>query len=70
MAGQNVGSVAVMFGVVGTMSVLNKIRPNNDLGHPLCNNIRDGDWLADYMAKRLQAHPGTRAVSVLPPVIC
>jgi hypothetical protein len=45
--------------------VLNKIRPNNDLGHPLCNNIRDGDWLADYTAKRLQAHPGTRAVSVV-----
>ncbi len=49
--------------VVGIMSVLNKIRPNNDLGHALCKNIRDGDWLAEYTVKRLQAQPGTRAVS-------
>ena len=44
------------------MSILSKIRLNNDLGHPLCSNIREGDWLADYTAKRLQAHPGTRQV--------
>lgn len=46
------------------MSILNKIRASNDLGHPLCDNLRRGDWLLDYTANRLLAHPGTRKVGV------
>lgn len=47
----------------GLMAVLAHVRPNNDLGHPLCNNLREGNWLSDYVAKRLQVHPTTKDVS-------
>ena len=45
------------------MTVLGAIRPNNDLGHPVCNNLRDGDWLPNYIAARLMFDEGTKAVS-------
>ncbi|OQR68221.1 glycogen debranching enzyme-like [Tropilaelaps mercedesae] len=38
------------------MSLLAFIRPRNDLGHPLCSNIREGDWLMDYLISRLRPH--------------
>ncbi|CAG9829289.1 unnamed protein product [Diabrotica balteata] len=31
--------------VSGFMSLLANIRPNNDLGHPMCANLRDGNWM-------------------------
>lgn len=37
----------------GLISVLADVRPNNDLGHPLCANLRQGDWLIDYVSNRL-----------------
>uniref|UniRef100_A0A3P9IX22 Glycogen debranching enzyme n=1 Tax=Oryzias latipes TaxID=8090 RepID=A0A3P9IX22_ORYLA len=40
-------------GLQGLMSVLANIRSSNDLGHPLCANLREGDWLSDYVFKRL-----------------
>lgn len=46
-------------GLQGVMSLLSHIRPSNDLGHPLCGNLRDGDWLASYVSGRLQRHEGT-----------
>ncbi|XP_052775290.1 glycogen debranching enzyme-like isoform X2 [Mya arenaria] len=46
-------------GLRGVSTVLSNVRPRNDLGHPLCNNLRDGDWLPAYIAKRLQVHEGT-----------
>jgi len=30
---------------LGIISLLADIRPNNDLGHPLCVNLRQGNWL-------------------------
>jgi Central domain of human glycogen debranching enzyme len=48
--------------LAGVMSILNKIRASNDLGHPLCDNLRRGDWLLDYIANRLLKHPGTMKV--------
>lgn len=27
------------------MSLLANIKPNNDLGHPMCANLRDGNWM-------------------------
>ena len=50
----------VYCGLRGVVSMLAKIRPNNDLGHQLCGNLRDGDWLVDYMADRLKAHEALR----------
>ena len=47
---------------LGVMSVLSKIRANNDLGHPLCGNLRSGNWLCEYTSNRLLAHEGTRAL--------
>ncbi|KAL8625730.1 hypothetical protein ACOMHN_044005 [Nucella lapillus] len=41
-------------GLRGVVSVLGEVRPNNNLGHPLCGNLRDGNWLMDYIANRLK----------------
>jgi glycogen debranching enzyme len=46
----------VYCGLRGVQAVLSQIRPSNDLGHPLCGNLRDGNWLADYIAARLMPH--------------
>lgn len=43
----------VYCGIQGMIPVLDKIRENNDLGHPLCQNLRDGTWLCDYIVSRL-----------------
>ncbi|KAG5898798.1 hypothetical protein JTB14_011008 [Gonioctena quinquepunctata] len=49
----------VYAGLQGCMSLLANIRPNNDLGHPMCANLRDGNWMIDYVWKRLNLDPGT-----------
>ncbi|KAL4235669.1 hypothetical protein ACF0H5_004064 [Mactra antiquata] len=46
-------------GLRGVSTVLSLVRPHNDLGHPICKNLRSGDWLPSYIASRLQIHPGT-----------
>ncbi|CAL2030891.1 unnamed protein product [Caenorhabditis brenneri] len=43
----------VYCGLQGLISILEKIRDQNDLGHPLCQNLRDGTWLCDYVVGRL-----------------
>ncbi|XP_033222328.1 glycogen debranching enzyme isoform X2 [Belonocnema kinseyi] len=50
----------VYAGLQGVISLLADIRPNNDLGHPLCKNLRDGNWLIDYLWKRLKEDESTR----------
>ncbi|KHN79240.1 Glycogen debranching enzyme [Toxocara canis] len=42
------------------MPVLNRIRENNDLGHPLCCNLRDGVWLCEYIVNRLTRYEPTK----------
>ncbi|CAF1642194.1 unnamed protein product, partial [Didymodactylos carnosus] len=52
----------VYCGLQGIMSVLEKIRLTNDLRHPLCNNLKDGNWLLDYITNRLLAQKSTQEV--------
>ncbi|XP_011685016.1 PREDICTED: glycogen debranching enzyme isoform X2 [Wasmannia auropunctata] len=50
----------VYAGLQGIVSLLADIRPNNDLGHPLCANLRQGNWLIDYVWQRLKEDDGTK----------
>lgn len=45
----------------GLISVFADVRPKNDLGHPLCANLREGDWLIDYVCNRLIHREGPLA---------
>ena len=45
--------------------MLANVRPFDDLAHPLCRNLRDGNWLLDYVVGRLLPFVGTRQVSEL-----
>lgn len=44
----------VYAGLQGWWSVLRNVIRNNDLGHPVCNHLRDGQWALDYIAGRLE----------------
>ncbi|RXM35682.1 Glycogen debranching enzyme [Acipenser ruthenus] len=45
-------------GLQGLTTVMADIRPKNDLGHPLCDNLRSGDWMMEYISNRLITHGG------------
>lgn len=49
----------VYCGLQGFISPLSEIRPSNDLGHPMCSNLRSGDWMIDYVSDRLKLDEGT-----------
>lgn len=49
-------------GLQGQMSVLEKIRLFNDLRHPIVNNLKQGNWLMDYISTRLKHFPSTKQV--------
>ncbi|EMC91216.1 glycoside hydrolase family 13 protein [Baudoinia panamericana UAMH 10762] len=44
----------VYCGLQGWWSVLRDIIAHNDLGHPMCNHLRDGQWALDYIVGRLE----------------
>jgi len=44
----------VYCGIQGFMSILDTVSTNNDLGHPLCENLRKGFWILDYISGRLK----------------
>ncbi|KAI6647043.1 hypothetical protein LOD99_8967 [Oopsacas minuta] len=53
----------VYAGLQGVVSILDNIRRTNELGHPLCNNIRDGNWMLEFIAKRLKRRSSLAAIS-------
>ena len=44
----------VYAGLQGWWSVLKNIIKENNLGHPICNHLRDGQWALDYIVSRLE----------------
>jgi glycogen debranching enzyme len=44
----------VYAGMQGWWSVLRDIVKDNNLGHPICQHLRDGQWALDYCVGRLQ----------------
>ena len=44
----------VYAGLQGWWSVLRDVIRANDLGHPICNHLRDGQWSLDYVVGRLE----------------
>ncbi|KAF4126960.1 glycogen debranching enzyme [Geosmithia morbida] len=44
----------VYAGLQGWWSVLEPIIRDNNLAHPLCQNLRDGQWALDYITGRLE----------------
>ncbi|RMJ11680.1 hypothetical protein BHE90_012971 [Fusarium euwallaceae] len=56
----------VYAGLQGWWSLLKDIIRDNNLAHPLCQNLRDGQWALDYILKRLErisAIPGNEALA-------
>lgn len=46
-------------GLAGFIPLLNQIRKYRDMGHSLCENLRQGNWVLDYIVSRInqmQAH--------------
>lgn len=39
-------------GLQGVISMLLEVAPSNDLGHPLCNNLRQGNWLIGELFRK------------------
>ncbi|XP_046960879.1 glycogen debranching enzyme [Vanessa cardui] len=52
----------VYAGLQGVLSLLDEVAPRDDLGHPLCDNLRAGDWLLEYQWRRLESDPRLVAV--------
>ncbi|CAL8094243.1 unnamed protein product [Orchesella dallaii] len=51
----------VYCGLQGINSVMmSGIRTGNDLGHPVCDNLRGGNWLMDYIYGRLLKDENTK----------
>ncbi|KAK5091353.1 bifunctional 4-alpha-glucanotransferase/amylo-alpha-1,6-glucosidase [Lithohypha guttulata] len=44
----------VYAGLQGWWSVLEPIVQENNLGHPLCNHLRDGPWALDFIVNRME----------------
>lgn len=43
-------------GLQGWISPLEQIVLTNDVGHPICNNLRQGHWALDYTVDRLEKY--------------
>jgi len=52
----------VYAGLMGIALPMQQIKSENDLGHPICKNLRDGDWLLRYISGRLERYEDTSAL--------
>ncbi|GBF62091.1 glycogen debranching enzyme [Trichophyton mentagrophytes] len=43
----------VYAGLQGWWSVLEGVIRNNDVGHPICDNLRNGQWALDFIVRRM-----------------
>ena len=46
----------VYAGLTGFVSVLQEAEASGDLGAPICNNLREGNWALDFVVNRLDAY--------------
>jgi glycogen debranching enzyme len=53
----------VYAGLQGWWSPLRDIVNDNDLGHPICNHLREGQWALDYCVQRLERAASKRQYS-------
>lgn len=61
----NYGSF-VYCGIQGQLDVLDQIRRDDDFKHPLILNLKQGNWLLDYISQRLIVHRHTNQVNRFP----
>ncbi|XP_062509338.1 glycogen debranching enzyme-like [Corticium candelabrum] len=47
-------------GIQGVMSILSVVHHDNDQGHPICDNLRSGNWLFEYVSNRLKLQKHSR----------
>ena len=52
-------------GLQGIATVAEAVLEANNLAHPICNSLRQGDWLIDYTVSRLHTNDTTRAFSAV-----
>ncbi|CAF1175151.1 unnamed protein product, partial [Adineta ricciae] len=50
-------------GLQGLMSILEKIRLQNSLRHPLILNLKQGNWLMEYIVNRLKIYSNTKQLA-------
>lgn len=55
----NYGSL-IYCGLRGFMNILDKERLKNNLGHPMFENLRQGDWMMTYIVERLNKYSELR----------
>ena len=56
----------VYAGLQGWWSILKGVIQDNDLAHPLCQNLRDGQWALDFIVgrmERMSQKPGIEALA-------
>ncbi|CAH0407528.1 unnamed protein product [Chilo suppressalis] len=53
----------VYAGLQGVASLLETVCANDDLSHPVCDNLRAGDWLLEYQWARLERDPKLAALA-------
>lgn len=53
----------VYCGLQGFASVLSILQDENNLGHPMCGNLRDGNWMMEYIINRLRQRPNLASIA-------